>query len=106
MAGGELDQFVTQIINEKRLSGVTDDVRAQLVDDLKRELMAQINRALIDALPEEKLDAFNLLLEDETSDETIIQQFIMNSGIDVTNITARTMLRFRDLYLQPTGERA
>lgn len=106
MAGDELDRFVSSILETKQLSGMDDDVHAQLIDDLKQQLLDQINRALIDALPEEKLDQFNALLEDESVSDDEIQQFILNSGLDTQKIAAKTMLRFRDLYLESTEERA
>lgn len=103
--GDELDRFVIDMLEAKQLSGVDDNVRAQLVDDLKQELLDQINRALIDALPDDKLDHLNSLLEDESVPDGAIQQFMMDSGIDVKRVTAETMLTFRGLYLQSEEER-
>lgn len=105
MAGDDLDRFVADMLQEKSLAGVNDEVRAQLIQDLKQQLLDQINRALIDALPEDKLDEFNHMLEDESTSDESLQQFILNSGIDTTQVAARTMLQFRDLYLQSPGER-
>lgn len=105
MAGDELDRFVAEILEAKKLSGVTDDVREQLIGDLKQQLLDQINRALINALPESKLDELNRMLEDEAIPDDAIQQFIVNSGIDVKRVTVDTMLAFRGLYLQSAEER-
>jgi len=73
MAGDELDQFVNEMLDAKQLSGVTDDVRAQLVSDLKQRLLDQVNKALIDALPDGKMDEFEQLLDDETIDDARVQ---------------------------------
>jgi hypothetical protein len=106
MNGDELDQFIGGILDAKKLSGIDQDVRAQLVTDLKQQLLDQINRALIGALSEDKLDEFNTLLEDpKTTDETV-QTFITTSGVDIDRVTAKTMLQFRDLYLQSAEDRA
>lgn len=105
MAGGELDRFIADILEAKKLSGITDDVRAQLISDLKQTLLDQINRALIEALPEEKLNEFNAMLDDSNVTDDAIQQFIMNSGVDVQKVTTQTMLLFRGLYLQTAEER-
>lgn len=105
MAGDELDRFVAEILEAKKLSGVNDDVRAQLLSDLKRELLDQINRALIDALPEDSLDRFNALLDAPDTTDEEVQQFIMNSGVDVRRVTTETMLLFRGLYLETPEER-
>ncbi|HEU4715425.1 MAG TPA: DUF5663 domain-containing protein [Candidatus Saccharimonadales bacterium] len=101
MAGDELDQFINEMLDAKKLSGVTEDVRAQLVSDLKQRLLDQINKALIDALPDEKMDEFERLLDDESLTDEQVQQFIVNSGVDVKKVTTVTMLRFYDLYVTP-----
>ncbi len=105
MAGDELDRFVAEILEAKKLSGLDDNVRAQLVSDLKQQLLDQINRALIDALPDDKLDQFNVLLEDDSNSDEAVQQFIMDSGVDVRRITVQTMLTFRSLYLETPGDK-
>jgi hypothetical protein len=104
--GDEMDKFINQILDAKQLSGVTDGVRAQLVADLRERLLDQINRALVDALPEEKVAEFNSLLDDETIDDGAIQQFIAQSGIDVKRVTLQTMVRFSELYLGTSKESA
>jgi predicted methyltransferase len=106
MTGDDLDRFISDILEAKKLSGVDADVRTQLIGDLKQQLLDQINRALIDALPEDKLDQFNILLEDPSTTDESIQSFIATNGVDVTRVTAQTMLRFRDLYLEPAEDRA
>lgn len=79
---------------------VSDEVKAQLESDLGSQLMDQIDRAVIEALPEEKIDGLNELLDREAPEEEI-QQYVAASGVDVQRITTETMLRFRDLYLGP-----
>lgn len=108
MAGDELDQFVREMLEAKKLSGVTEDVQRQLMSDLKQRLLDQINKALIDALPDEKMDEFEQLLDDETIDDARIQQFIVDAGVDVKRVTTVTMLRFYDMYVTPSsgGEKA
>ena len=105
MAEDELDRFVAEILEAKQLSGVNDDVRAQLLSDLKQQLLDQINNALINALPEDSLDHFNALLDNSDTTDEEVQQFIMNSGVDVGRVTTETMLLFRGLYLESPEER-
>jgi hypothetical protein len=106
MSGDELDKFIGDILEAKKLSGFDDDVRVQLIADLKQQLLDQINRAIINALPEDKLDEFNALLEDPNNTDESIQSFIMNSGVNINRVTTTTMLRFRELYLQSAEDRA
>lgn len=105
MVDDELDKFIDEIITTKNLSGINDDVRAQLIADMKERLIDQINRALIDALPDDKLSEFNNLLDSEDVSDDMVQHFISNSGVDIKKVTVGTMLLFRDLYLQTAEER-
>lgn len=101
MADRELDQFIYTMLDAKQLPGITNEVRAQLVTDLKQRLLDQVNRALIDALPEDKIELFDHLLDDPDISDAQIQQFIVEAGVDVKQITTATMLRFYDLYVKP-----
>ena len=91
--------FIKEMLSAKAWNQqVSDEVKAQLESDLHLQLMDQIDRAVIDALPEDKVDGLNELLDREVSEEDI-QQYIAASGVDVQRVTTETMLRFRDLYL-------
>lgn len=91
--------FIKEMLSTKAWSQqVDDEVKAQLESDLGLQLMDQIDRAVIEALPEDKVDGLNELLDREAPEEEI-QQYVATSGIDVQRITTETMLRFRDLYL-------
>ncbi len=99
MQQDELDKFINQILDEKQLSGVSDEVRVQLVADLKERLTDQINRALIDTIPEQKIDELNNLLDNSEVTDEQIQQFIIDCGVDDKKVALETMLRFAELYL-------
>ena len=43
-----VDQFLNQILDEKKIAGSEDpEVRSQLIDDLRSRLMSQIDREMI-----------------------------------------------------------
>ena len=86
------------IIDAKNFKTLDSDVRRQLEQDLKNRLLDQIDRAVLRALPENKIDGFNDLLDRNASQQEV-QQYIANSGVDTKKITLETMLRFRSLYL-------
>ena len=93
--------FIKEMLSAKAWNQqVDDEVKAQLESDLRSRLMDQIDQAVVEALPEDKVDGLNELLDKEASEEEI-QQYIAASGVDVQRITTETMLRFRDLYLGP-----
>ena len=99
MAEDKLNQFISEIIDAKNLSGVSDDVRAQLHADLSAQLEDQINAALVNALDPSKVEELNVMLDQEGVTDEQVRQFIDGSGVDSAAVAAKTMIRFRDLYL-------
>lgn len=95
----ELDTFINGILDDKKLPGLDEEVRAQLVRDLRVRLLDQINRAVIEALPEDKLTELDAAMDNSDATDEQVQRLIVDSGVDVKRITVETMLRFRDLYL-------
>lgn len=100
----QLDQFIKEIIDTKQLPGITEEAKAGLLEEMRERLLDMLNRALVEALPEDKLAGFSALLDEDASDEQV-QNYIVENGVDVQKVTAQTMLAFRTLYLQPAGER-
>lgn len=100
----QLDLFIKDIIDAKQLPGITEEAKAGLLEEMRERLLDMLNRALVEALPEEKIVSFSTFLEQGVSDEQV-QDFITQSGVDVEKVTAQTMLAFRNLYLQPSSER-
>ena len=93
-----LSKFINDIIDAKNFKTLDSDVRRQLEQDLKNRLLDQIDRAVLGALPENKIDGFNELLDRDASKQEI-QQYVATSGVNTKKITLETMLRFRSLYL-------
>lgn len=93
-----ISKFISDIIDAKGYKTLDIDVRRQLEQDLKNRLLDQIDRAVLEALPENKIDGFNDLLDRGASQQEV-QQYIATSGVDTKKITLETMLRFRSLYL-------
>lgn len=100
-----LDAFIKEIIDTKQLSGITDEAKAGLVEEMRERLLDQINRALIDSLPDNKVEALSQLLDGDSVDDAQVQTFVADSGVNVEEVTAKTMIAFRTLYLQGPGER-
>lgn len=95
----QLEEFVDDMLTEKNLPGLTDDVRPEVIKEVVQTLRELINRAIIEALPDDKLDELNKLAEDPSVTNERISELIGASGVDIPHITANTMLRFRELYL-------
>jgi len=102
----QLQTFIREIIDAKQLPGLTEEAKQHLSDEMQEVLIDQINRALIEALPDEKMDAFSALIDTEEVTDEQVQGFIAQSGVDIEKVTAKTMLAFRELYLQTPSQRA
>ena len=50
----KLDEFIESILDEKRITDIEPDVSSELVEDMKKRLLDQINKAAIMKLSEEK----------------------------------------------------
>ncbi len=98
MQGDPIDGFVDKLIDEKKLPGLDDETRIQIAADLKELLMANINKALIYAVPEDKTEELYALLDETPIDQEKIQQYI-EQQVDAKQIMTEELLRFRDLYL-------
>ena len=95
----ELDSFVQGLIDEKQISGLTPEGRAQIAGEIKDELVQQINRAVLMELPDDKLDEIDTKLDAGEIKPEELQQLVLDSGVDVAKITAETMLYFKAFYL-------
>jgi FKBP-type peptidyl-prolyl cis-trans isomerase (trigger factor) len=94
-----VDKFVDQLLTDKGIEGMDDEVRAELKRDLAERLTDEIDRAVIGALPEDKAVELSEKLDDENFTNEDAAEFLQESGVDMQRVSLETMLRFRDLYL-------
>ncbi|MBR3252570.1 hypothetical protein IKF84_00650 [Candidatus Saccharibacteria bacterium] len=94
-----IDEFIESLLNDKGITNVEPEIREELKADMKKRLEDQINRAAIEALPEEKAAELAKLVEQPDFTNEKMTEFIANSGINLTEVTLETMLRFRNFYL-------
>ena len=73
--------------------------REELKADMKKRLEDEINRAAIEALPEEKAAELAKLVEEPDFTNEKMTEFIKNSGVNLTEVALETMLKFRSFYL-------
>ncbi|MBP9738430.1 hypothetical protein KBD20_01950 [Candidatus Saccharibacteria bacterium] len=98
MAYSELTTYINQILDQKGITGLDSEIREQLVSDLETRLIDQINRAIVEAVPSDKLATFEELTSSAKSDEEV-QDFLKSIGVDTQQIATSTMVRFKNLYL-------
>lgn len=99
-----LDMFVDQLIKDKNLSISDPDVLAELKKDLRERLINIINQNIIDNLPDSKLNELDQLLDSENVTADAINQIVEDSAINIADIVEKTMLAFRDVYLNGLDE--
>ena len=107
MNGDQFDRFVRDMLKEKNLPGLDDDpeIFDQIATDLKEKLLEQIDRAVIHAVPDDKVEGLNQLIDKSDVTDSAIHQYIVDSGVDTKEVAAKTMMHFRNLYIAGSGER-
>ena len=98
-----VDDFIENLLNERGITEVEPDVKAELKEEMKNRLMDQINKAAIMQLSEEKATELAEKINDPDFTNEKMTEFMQNSGVNLTEVALDTMLRFRNFYLG-TGE--
>ena len=94
-----LEDFIDQLITDRQLPDITDDVRNELKADLTKRLMEQIDRATLNALSEEQADELSKKMDDPDFSQADLDKFMEESGVNMQKIALEAMLKFRSLYL-------
>lgn len=94
-----VDAFLKKILEDGDFPGLTPDMQAQMVEDMRPELVDQIDRAIINEMTEQQATEFAILCEQPDVDQAKIESFIVNTGINREAIAVRTMTKFREYYL-------
>ena len=95
----KVHEFIGSLLDQKGITDIEDDAREHLINDMTELLMAQIDRAAIESLPDEKAIELANGLDDGTIKKEDVPKFMMDAGLNLEGIAMITMLRFRDLYL-------
>ena len=90
-------KFIDQLIEEKNLPGVDDAVRQVLREDLHDRLLDFVDRALVEAMPDEAVTKLNDLVDSEAPEEDV--QAYVASSVDTEQVTTLALIRFKNLYL-------
>ena len=102
-----MDQFLRQMLVEKGVDDVSEEVFNQIVSDLKERLIFYINRAIIAELPAEQRIKLDNSLEGGTATAESINALVDESGLNTEPIIQQVMIDFKEKYLKgemPTDE--
>lgn len=94
-----IDEFLESLLNDKGITDIEPDIREELKADMKTRLLDQINQAAIMELSEEKAKELAELVDDPNFTNEKMTEFMQDSGVNLTEVTLDTMLKFRSFYL-------
>lgn len=95
-----MDDFVNDLLAQTGATvGADLEVEQQLKLDLAERAATLINRRLVDALPEDRVEALNQLLDERPDDVDAYQQFISDNVPSKDEVVAAALYEFRVLYL-------
>ena len=98
-----IDYFVRGIMQEKGIDAPTPEIEQDVIENLKADLLEQIDRSLIAELPDNKLDELNnMATKNGKIDPAVVAKMIEEANLNVSEITGATMAHFRDIYLGQT----
>ncbi len=95
-----LDTFVDKILEEQEIVGVSEEVYAQLKQDLLARTEDMINAEILRHMPEDALAEFEKILETGTDDE--VQAFCASKIANLDTVVAEALIQVRALYLTKT----
>ncbi len=93
-----IKKFVEQMIVDKDIHNVSDEVMTQIKSDLYNRAEDIINAHILKNMPENKLSEFESLLN--TGSDVEIQNFCSIAIPNLDAVVAGALLSFRDVYLQ------
>lgn len=99
----KVDEFIDNLLKEKGITDVEPDILKGVKNDMKEQLLKQIDREAIMRLPEDKANELADKLEDPNFTEQQMAEFIQNSGVNLPDVVVDVMIKFRGFYLG-TGE--
>ena len=98
-----MDLFIDGLMAQKGIDPPTEEIQKALHDDLKAQLLNEIDRSLVSALPDDKLT--ELYQKAEASggnlDPQEVAAAIEAANVDTTEVIGATMQQFGKLYLHP-----
>ena len=99
-----VEQFIEELLSERGLSSLDPEIKKDIKSQMMQELMDQIDRAAINALPEERVIELAKKLDDAEFGSDQAAAFMKESGVDLQQVALNTMMTYRKLYLENVYE--
>lgn len=95
--GQAMEIFVEDIMEEKGFENLEPEILLEIKKDLLSRLEDYINIAVLDHMPEDKIEEFDKLLDQD--DPIAVQNFCQKYIPDLQNFVTQAMANFRSSYL-------
>ena len=94
-----LEAFVDKLIDEKGLSSMADDVLDQMKVDLLLRVEDRVNAEMLEALPADRVEPFETLLNEASSTGDDVAVFLKKHVPNFDEVLANALMGFRHTYL-------
>lgn len=95
----DIDGFIKSLLDEKGITDTDSATRSALEQDMRSTLISQINEAIIIELSDEEAAKLASMAKNPEVTNRELEDFIEQSGINLTGVTLDVMTRFRNAYL-------
>ena len=95
----EVHDFMEQLLYEKGIADLDEEVKERTIADMTDILMRQIDHAAISSLTDEQADELAAKLDSGELSEDDVPEYLEKLGLNLQQISLTTMIQFRELYL-------
>lgn len=97
-----IDNFVENLLQKKGITGLSDEVMAQMKSDLAERAEKMINAEILNNMPKDSLEEFEKKLDEGNTEE--IHAFCQKHIQNLDEITAGALVKLQQIYLADTLE--
>lgn len=95
-----INLFIIGLMDEKGIQYGDEPYKSDIFQELKTRLLTELDRSLVAALPDDKLDEFSkVVAQDGKIDPDVVAKAVLDAGVDVEKVAGETMAKFKDIYL-------
>ena len=94
-----IHDFLEKLIDEAEQGGVSDNLRQDMMASLTQRLNAYIGTAIFQEFSSQDAKDFEKLIENHDFNSQEVQSFLHERIPSIDEIMAKTMMEFRDIYL-------
>lgn len=95
-----INLFIVGLMDERGIQYGDEPYKSDIFQELKTRLLTELDRSLVAALPDDKLDEFSkVVAQDGKIDPDVVAKAVVDTGVDVEKVAGETMAKFKEIYL-------